>query len=345
VNFPLRHELAQVFYELRNVFVDKLDNTHAVGVLLFEVPLMLPFHGVRPRQTAEAKLPFLRWWLDEYERKGSIRRSDSLTTSPIHMVDKGTGDGRFRVTVDASVLNACFPLVRVQMPLVQEILGQLGGHKYYTDLDMPDSFFQLPCAPSMTPLYAFSTHFGNYEYTEVLPQGDKNIPGLMTHVMGRVLYGLQHCCVSYIDDVYIFSDSAEDHVRHVQSVLERLDRHNFKMTSGKTVAGMRSFFALGFVINEAGYRPVDEQKAKFLSATFPDKGQSKQWFGLLGVFRNFLPREDKIEVAITDVRKKGTDYTWVTAQTCGSSDGTHTLPAMTLLWSTFRAKPTSSQTR
>jgi hypothetical protein len=296
------------FYRYKDVFVDELDNTHAINVPLFEVGLIKPFHGVRPRPTAEAKLPFLKWWLEEYERKGIIRRSNSLTTSPIHMIDKGTGDGRFRVTVDASVLNSCFPLVQVQMPMIQEIIGRLGGHMYYTHLDMPDSFFQLPCADSMTALYAFSTAYGNWEYTEVLPQGDKNIPGHMTLVMGIVLRGLDAFCASYIDDIYIYSDSAEEHVEHVLSVLDRLEKHNFKITAGKTVAATRSILALGFFINQAGYRPADEQKAKFLAAPFPDKGQLKQWFGLLGVFRNLLPRVDRIEIAFSAARKKGAEY-------------------------------------
>ena len=116
---------------------------------------------------------------------------------------------------------------------------------------MPDSFFQLPCDESMTALHAFSTAFGNYDYTEVLLQGDNNIPGQMTLVMGIVLQGLDLFFASYIDDIYIFSDSSEDRVERVMQVLKRFEKHTFKITSGKTVAGTRSIQALGFLINQA----------------------------------------------------------------------------------------------
>ena len=132
--------------EFQDIFVDKLDNSVATGVPLFYVAPHKPFEGVKPRHYSDAKKAYMEQWVPEYLKRGIIKRSNSTTMSPVHVTEKtpGVHDGKFRVTVDASKLNDCMPMIHSMLPTVTERVQAAAGHKYYSAFDMPDSFFQLP---------------------------------------------------------------------------------------------------------------------------------------------------------------------------------------------------------
>ena len=48
----------------------------------------------------------------------------------------------------------------------------------------------------------------------------------MNEVLGDLKF---KCCLVYLDDIIIYSDNAEDHVKHVELVLERLRDNNLKI--------------------------------------------------------------------------------------------------------------------
>ena len=63
---------------------------------------------------------------------------------------------------------------------------------------------------------AFVTPFGKYECMKV-PFGQ--------NLMNKVLNGL-HFTLAYLDDVIIFSETEEQHIKHIQIILTRLKQAN-----------------------------------------------------------------------------------------------------------------------
>ena len=72
----------------------------------------------------------------------------------------------------------------------------------------------------------------HFEWT-VLPFGLKNAPPIFQRVMGHVLQGLDKFALVYMDDVLIHSKDREEHLLHVEKVLERLKRFNLKCNPKK----------------------------------------------------------------------------------------------------------------
>ena len=57
----------------------------------------------------------------------------------------------------------------------------------------------------------------------VMPMGLSQAPGKLMHVMHYVLRHLiGYCVVVYFDDILVFSESLEEHAKHVQEVLQVL---------------------------------------------------------------------------------------------------------------------------
>ena len=196
-------EALQILNKYNNVvFVDKLSDS-TIKYPPMKATLTKPFHGVPPRRLNKTKQDFLDTWLDSALERGIIRPSASTTTSPLLLVPKGPDN--FRVTQDVSQLNACLAQIHAHIPVTRELVGKIGGHEWYVQNDMCDCYYQFLVAPEVAALYAFSTHRGNFEYCDVLPQGEKNAPAWTNNAMAHMFAPLAFLAI-YFDD-HVFGNS------------------------------------------------------------------------------------------------------------------------------------------
>ena len=85
------------------------------------------------------------------------------------------------------------------------------------------------------------------------PFGLRNAPAFFQRIMDFVLGDLiENHCLVYLDDIAIFSDNQEEHIRHIQQVFERLRKAEFTLNSEKCHFGLSEIKLLGFIINEHG---------------------------------------------------------------------------------------------
>lgn len=57
-----------------------------------------------------------------------------------------------------------------------------------------------------------------------MPFGLQGAPATFQHLMDQVLRGVGDFAAAYLDDIVIFSETWEDHLTHVRSVLSRLQK-------------------------------------------------------------------------------------------------------------------------
>jgi len=69
---------------------------------------------------------------------------------------------------------------------------------------------------------AFRSHYGHYEYV-VMPFGVTNAPTMFMDYMNRIFRPfLDKFVVVFIDDIFIYSRTQEEHVEHLKLVLDIL---------------------------------------------------------------------------------------------------------------------------
>src|SRR4051812_24102708 len=92
---------------------------------------------------------------------------------------------------------------------------------------------------------AFSTPFGHYEWS-VMPFGEKNAPASFVQLLNQqVLVDIVHdfiivfvddilvFIIVFVDDILVFSTNEEQHIEHVQAVLQRLADHELFINPDK----------------------------------------------------------------------------------------------------------------
>ena len=95
---------------------------------------------------------------------------------------------------------------------------------------------------------------------------------------------------AYIDDLLIASSSSEEHLRHLRSVLERLDEHGILINVSKSVFGVPESDFLGYHLDATGIRPLEEKVEVVREFPLPNTQRKLRTFlGLVNFYHRCIP--------------------------------------------------------
>ena len=126
---------------------------------------------VRPYRYSPIQKTEIENQLKQMLQQGVIRPSASSFASPVLLVKKK--DGTWRFCVDYRHLNAITVKNKQPMPVVDELLDELAGAKWFTKLDFQSGYHQICMAAGEEYKTTFRTHNGLFEFL-VMPFGLTN---------------------------------------------------------------------------------------------------------------------------------------------------------------------------
>jgi hypothetical protein len=114
----------------------------------------------------------------------------------------------------------------------------------------------------------------------------------------------------FFDDILIYSKSWEDHVRHVDKVLQLLKEQQLYAKPSKCFFGVKEVEYLGHIVSHEGVK-VDPNKIKaMMDWPIPKTLKNLRGFlGLTGYYRKFLRNYGRIETPLTTLTKKD-GFSW-----------------------------------
>lgn len=225
---------------------------------------------------------------------GIIRPSRSPWASPIVLVRKK--DGSLRMCIDYRELNNRTIKDSYALPRIEEILDCLTGSKYFTVLDMKSGYHQVELEESHKQRTAFTVGpLGFYEYTR-MPFGLSNAPATYQRLMEECLGDLHlQICLIYLDDLIIFSDSYEEHLRRLERVLHRLRECGLKLSPRKCKFFQRKVVYLGYMVSSDGISPDPGKIDKVMHWPKPKTPEDvRSFLGFAGYYRKFVKDFAKI---------------------------------------------------
>ncbi|PIK46862.1 hypothetical protein BSL78_16279 [Apostichopus japonicus] len=141
----------------------------------------------------------------------------ALATAPCI---RDQSDGSFRFCTDYRKVNSVTRSDSYPIPRIDDCIDQIGQSKYVTKFDLLKGYWEIPLSEAAKRISAFVTPCGLYQYT-VMPFGMKNAPATFQRFINTLVGDLQGCSV-YIDDIVIYSQTWQEHIAQIRSLMERL---------------------------------------------------------------------------------------------------------------------------
>jgi len=164
------------------------------------------------------------------------------------------GEKNYRAVVDFRALNKKIAIEPVPLPDVHSACQWFGKARYFTTIDLNHAYYQIPLSEASKPLTAFCTDWNLYQYARV-PFGLATGAQVLTRLLDRVFQDLKFKIVyHYLDDVVVYSESFEQHLVHIKTVLDRLRSAGLTVKPDKVVFTTQEISFLGHVISPSGVR-------------------------------------------------------------------------------------------
>jgi hypothetical protein len=142
-----------------------------------------------------------------------IAHSTSPFASPVLLVQKKDGSCRFYV--DYRRLNPITITNKFPMPLIDEIMDEMTGARFFNRLDFKSGFHQVRMPIEDEYKIAFKTHHDHYQF-KIMSFGLSNALGTFQCVMNRILEPfLRKFVIIFMDDILMYSGSLEEHANHL----------------------------------------------------------------------------------------------------------------------------------
>ena len=268
----------------------------------------------RERRRSDKDTQTLIDTVKEMEAAGLIQPSESPWSSQPLLVRKmrdGVELAEKRPCWDYRWVNDLIVSDAHPLPLPEDMFDKLQGCCLFSKLDLTKGFWQIPMDEASKKVLAMATPLGLYE-PNFMPFGMKNAPAVFQREMQRVLRDrLYRGVMVFVDDILVYSKTADEHAELVEWVLRRLTEEGYVAHPDKCEFFQKEVSFLGHVISARGIS-VQQHKVKAVNEWPQPRNRRdvRAFLGMSGYYRKFIPCYSDIAAPLTDLTKKDVKFAW-----------------------------------
>lgn len=273
--------------------------------------------GAKPK-----KVPPYRWSpsveevidaeIERMKRLGVIEECPTAVDflNPLLPIKKASG--KWRICLDSRRLNQCTKKDDFPFPNMMGILQRIQKSKYFSVIDLSESYYQVPLDEAAKDKTAFRTNKGLFRFV-VMPFGLTNAPATMARLMTKVIgHDLAPWVYVYLDDIIILSNTFEDHLDRIRIVADRLQKAGLTINLSKSKFCQTSIRYLGYVLSEDGLSMDVSKIQPVLDYPTPKTVKDiRRLLGLAGFYQKFIQNYSEITTPISNLLKKNRNkFSW-----------------------------------
>ena len=179
-----------------------------------------------------------------------VESSQDQYISPIFALEKK--DHSSRMILNLKKLNELVKYKKFKMDTFTSVLPLVRENCYMASIDMKLAYYTIPINEEYRKYLRFSWNNQIFQYT-CLPNGLSSAPRIFTKLMKPIFANLRrsgHINLSYIDDIYLQSDSYDECLQNVHETKKMLQELGFTINMNKSVfTPSKSLQFLGFIVD------------------------------------------------------------------------------------------------
>jgi hypothetical protein len=237
---------------------------------------------------------------------------ESLSPCAIPTVLSPKKDGGWRMCTDSRAINKIAIRYRFSLPRMDDLMDCLSGASYFSKIDLKSGYHQIRMREGDEWKIAFKTNEGFFEWM-VMPFGLKNSPRKFMRLMNEVLkYFIGKIFIVYLDDILIFNKTKGEHLKHLTSVMRRLQQETLLINMKKSSFMKTELIYLGFMISSNELK-MDLEKVIAIKEWPSPRSifEVRIFHGLASFYRKFIRNSNGIYTPMLDtVKKKHKYFNW-----------------------------------
>ena len=311
LNLDQKKKVEHLLSKYQHLFATKM--TDLVQTNLYEHKInLIPNHKpiyVRPYRRSAYEEQIIKEQIEQMIEAKLLQPSVSPFSSPLLLVKKP--DGSHRIVSDFRALNKITVRDVYLLPRTSTVLNELGGHKYFSTLDLFSGYFQIPLDPESRKYTSFLTSFGLWEYT-VLPMGMMNSGSAFSRLMDLTFQHMKKDTLTwYLDDVAVLGHDFDHHIHNLDKTLKRIEEVNLRLKLSKCHFARQNINFLGFEIDSNGIKPNREKIKAILEMPHPKNVLETQSFlGCINFYRKHIKNHSIIATPLYNLIKKESKFNW-----------------------------------
>jgi hypothetical protein len=195
---------------------------------------------------------------------------------------------------------------------MDDLMDYFNGKSYFSKIDLKGGYHQIRMREGDEWKTIFKTNEGLFEWL-VMTFWLKNSPRTFMRLMNEVLKDfIGKNFIVYLDDILIFSKTKEEHLRHLASVMERLQQEKLLINMKKSSFMKKEIIYLGFLISSNELK-MDPEKVRAIREWLSPRiiFEVRIFQGLASFYRKFIRNFSGIWAPMLDtLKKKHKFFSW-----------------------------------
>lgn len=230
-------------------------------------------------------------------------------TAPLLCIPKK--DGKLRTVINARQRNDNTVKDVTPLPDQEVIQEDVARVKFRSKIDLMDVYKQVRIRLEDVDKTAFSTITGTY-ISNIMQQGDYNTSATFQCLITVVFWDIIGIYIHvYLDDIFIYSETIEEHEQHLKLVFEKLRQQQLFVKQSKVELYTEKIDCLGHIINDNGIH-LDTEKLVCVREwrTLWNYNDIQKFVRLINYVSNFLPDVTAYTGPLMAIMQNGTPFHW-----------------------------------
>jgi len=262
---------------------------------------------IRQELYAHAKKEFDR--LVQYFYESDRDKCTSAIASPLVIAPKATSPF-IRFCGDYRAINEYISIPKHPIPVVQHELTKAARFRVFVDLDMTNSFHQIPLSEASSNLLSVQTPWGLVR-PKFLPEGVGPASGILQSIVKDIFdfEDFPEWTIVIFDNFLVLANDYEDAANKLERVINRCAEFGVVLKIKKSFIGFDKVTFFGYEVTDGKWSLSDSRKEAIEALPFPkSKKEMQSFLGAALFFHNHIPDYSEWSAKLYEMTHDG--FSW-----------------------------------